>query len=168
MYVSIADINSYSPRNINPSQSPDEKFELYSVPVFSKGEPEYITGKEIGSTKQTVSEDDILLCKINPHLNRVWIVGNKMNNTKIASSEWIIVRSKSLYAPYAKYYFSCPSFRQLLCSQVSGVGGSLTRAQPAIVKQYLVPIPPIGEQKRIVAKIEELIDYINLIQISLD
>ena len=168
VYVSIADINSYSPRNINPSQSPDEKFELYSVPVFSKGEPEYITGKEIGSTKQTVSEDDILLCKINPHLNRVWIVGNKMNNTKIASSEWIIVRSKSLYAPYAKYYFSCPSFRQLLCSQVSGVGGSLTRAQPAIVKQYLVPIPPIGEQKRIVAKIEELIDYINLIQISLD
>ena len=168
VYVSIADINSYSPRNINPSQSPDEKFELYSVPVFSKGEPEYITGKEIGSTKQTVSEDDILLCKINPHLNRVWIVGNKMNNTKIASSEWIIVRSKSLYAPYAKYYFFCPSFRQLLCSQVSGVGGSLTRAQPAIVKQYLVPIPPIGEQKRIVAKIEELIDYINLIQISLD
>ena len=168
MYVGISDINSYSPRNINPSQSPDEKFELYSVPVFSTGEPEYITGKEIGSTKQTVSEDDILLCKINPHLNRVWVVGNNKNNTKIASSEWIIIRSNNLYAPYVKYYFSSSSFRKLLCSQVSGVGGSLTRAQPAIVKQYLVPIPPIEEQKRIVFKIEELFDYLNLIQISLD
>ena len=168
MYVSIVDINSYRPQNINPSQSPNEKFELYSVPAFSTGEPEYITGREIGSTKQTVSEDDILLCKINPHLNRTWIVGDKMNNTKIASSEWIIIRSNYLYAPYVKYYFSSPSFRKLLCSQVSGVGGSLTRAQPAIVKQYLVPIPPMEEQKRIVSKIDELIDSLDLIQISLD
>ena len=168
MYVSIADINSYRPRNINPSQSPNEKFELYSVPVYSTGDPEYIFGKEIGSTKQVVSENDILLCKINPHLNRVWIVGNEMNNTKIASSEWIIIRTKDLYVPYVKYYFSSPSFRKRLCSQVSGVGGSLTRAQPSIVKQYLVPIPPIEEQKRIVSKIAELFDYLNLIQISLN
>ena len=168
MFTSIDHINYYRPRNINPSQSPDEKFELYSVPVFSTGEPEYITGKDIGSTKQTVLKDDILLCKINPHLNRVWIVDNKLNNTKIASSEWIIIRTHYLYAPYIKYYFSSPSFRKLLCSHVSGVGGSLTRAQPAIVKQYLVPIPPIEEQKRIVFKIKELFDYLNLIQISLD
>ena len=168
MYVSIADINNYSPRNINPSQSPNEKFELYSVPIFSTGKPECITGNEIGSTKQKVLEGDILLCKINPHLNRVWTVENRLDNTKIASSEWIIIRTNDLYAPYIKYYFSCPSFRKMLCSQVSGVGGSLTRAQPAIVKQYLVPIPPIEEQKRIVFKIEELIDYLDRIQISLD
>lgn len=58
VYVSIADINSYSSRNINPSQSPNKKFELYSVPVFSTGKPECITGKEIGSTKQMVSENE--------------------------------------------------------------------------------------------------------------
>ncbi len=168
VYVSIADINSYSPQNINPSQSPNEKFELYSVPVFSTVEPECIYGKEIGSTKQTVAKDDILLCKINPHLNRVWTVGDMSKYTQVASSEWIVIRSKELYAPYLKYYFSSPRFRKLLCSQVSGVGGSLTRAQPAVVKQYLVPIPPIEEQKRIVSRLQALNDCLDSMKLALD
>ncbi len=168
VYVSIDDINSYISRNITPYQTPDRMFDLYSVPVFPTGEPERIPGKEIGSTKQEVATDDILLCKINPHLNRVWPVGGKSQYTQIASSEWIVIRSKELYTPYLKYYFSSPRFRKLLCSQVSGVGGSLTRAQPSIVKQYLVPIPPIEEQKRIVSMLEELIVYLDKIQTSLE
>ena len=42
-----------------------------------------------------------------------------------------------------------------MMSNVSGVVGSLMRAQPTFVKQYMLPIPPIGEQKRIIEKVAQ-------------
>lgn len=106
-------------------------------------------GNNIGSTKQLIRKDDVLLCKINPHLNRVWEISPNTELSKIASSEWIVVRSVLFNSLFLKYYFESPKFRELLCSQVSGVGGSLTRAQPALVKKYAVPVPPYTEQLRI-------------------
>ena len=52
---------------------------------------------------------------------------------------------------YLKWYFSSPTFRNLLVSQVAGIGGSLTRAQPKQVAKYPVPIVDICEQRRIAA-----------------
>ena len=43
-----------------------------------------------------------------------------------------------------------------MLSNVSGVGGSLMRAQPKYVKTYPIPLPPYIEQSRIVARIESL------------
>lgn len=165
--VSIEDINSYKSETVSPSNTPDRTFEVYSVPSFSIGDPEYLTGQEIGSTKQSVKKDDILLCKINSHLNRVWEVKQSSSLPQIASSEWIVIRATGLHTPYLKLYFESPEFRKLLCSQVSGVGGSLTRAQPAIVKKYFVPLPPIEEQKRISRGIKEYWNILDTIEAML-
>ena len=54
------------------------------------------------------------------------------------------------------YCFRSPFFRDYMLSNVSGVGGSLMRAQPKYVKDYPVPIPPLAEQQRIVDRIESL------------
>lgn len=167
MWISIEDLNEYNPKSINPAESPSEIFDLYSVPIYPTGRPKQIKGEDIGSTKQVVKTGDILLCKINPHLNRVWLIENYTENIQIASSEWIVVRSTGLYAPYLREYFTSPSFRKLLCSQVSGVGGSLTRAQPAVVKKYLIPIPPYNEQVRIANKIVEISSKIERIESNL-
>ena len=148
--ISIETINEYKPETINPVNNPDQTFELYSVPVFSTKCPEILLGDSIGSAKQVVNKGDVLLCKINPHINRVWEITNKSDLVQLASSEWIVVRSSTLSPSFLKYYFESPEFRKLLRSQVSGVGGSLTRAQPAIVKKYPIPIPPYKEQIRIV------------------
>lgn len=110
-------------------------------------------GNVIGSTKQLIRKDDVLLCKINPHLNRVWEITANSELSQIASSEWIVVRSAISNPSFLRYYFESSKFRELLCSQVSGVGGSLTRAQPAVVKKYAVPVPPYTEQLRIVKAI---------------
>ena len=70
--TNIETINEYQSITVNPTYNPTQAFELYSVPVFNTGCPEFLLGNEIGSTKQVVKKDDVLLCKINPHLNRVW------------------------------------------------------------------------------------------------
>ena len=167
VWISIEDLNEYKPKSINPAESPSEIFDLYSVPIFPTGHPEKVIGKEIGSTKQSVQYGDVLLCKINPHLNRVWTIEVVSDNMQIASSEWIVIRSSSTYSTYLRWLFSSPFFRKLLCSQVSGVGGSLTRAQPAVVKKYLIPIPPYNEQIRIVSKIVELLSALTDIDSNL-
>ena len=144
-------INQHKNKAENPMSSPDSTFELYSVPIYETGRPEYLTGKEIGSTKQQVSKGDVLLCKINPHLNRVWVVSHFHTELKcIASSEWLIFQSDALLPEYARTFFMSPDFRSLMLSNVSGVGGSLMRARGSAIESYPIWIPPIKEQKRIV------------------
>ena len=63
---SIADINQYCGSTINPLDTPDTIYELYSVPSYENQVPEIIKGKEIGSSKITVEDGDVLICKINP------------------------------------------------------------------------------------------------------
>lgn len=155
-WVSIGTINQYSSGSIDPSKQPDDVFELYSVPSSAEDYPEIISGKEIGSTKQEVEKGDVLLCKINPRINRVWKVSQHTDNTLLASSEWIIIRNSSINSDYLMYCFRSPYFRDYMLSNVSGVGGSLMRAQPKYVKDYPVPIPPLAEQQRIVDRIESL------------
>lgn len=155
-WTNIESINHYSSLSIEPMKQPDVIFELYSVPSSADDYPEIITGSEIGSAKQSVIKNDVLLCKINPRINRVWKVSQYTNNELLASSEWIIVRNETINADYLMYCFSTQYFREFMLSNVSGVGGSLMRAQPKFVKNYPIPIAPLVEQQRIVTRIENL------------
>src|ERR1044071_9242078 len=74
---------------INPARRPDDVFELFSVPSHVRGVPETVNGRDIGSNKQTVERNTVLLCKINPRINRVWVVESLSRHEAIASTEWI-------------------------------------------------------------------------------
>lgn len=156
LWTDIKSINHYSGLSIDPIKQPNTTYELYSVPSSADDYPEIITGSEIGSTKQSVIKNDILLCKINPRINRVWKVSQYTNHELLASSEWIIIRNSIINPDYLMYCFRTPYFREFMLSNVSGVGGSLMRAQPKFVKNYPVPLPPLAEQQRIVDRIESL------------
>jgi type I restriction enzyme, S subunit len=142
--------------NIIPADYEDELFELWSVPAFPSNEPEFLKGSEIGSNKQKVRQDDVLLCKINPRINRVWKVGKTTEFSQIASTEWIVFRSYGINPDFLVYKFQEPSFREELCENVSGVGGSLIRARPQEIKKLEILIAPLNEQRRIVEKVEAL------------
>ena len=143
---SVSEINKYVGSSVNPMTTPDQIYELYSVPSFESGSPEIVSGADIGSTKVVVEDGDILICKINPRINRVWVVHHNTEYPLLASSEWIVVRNATMNSDYLKWYFSSPIFHTLLTSQVTGIGGSLTRAQPKQVAKYPVPIPSRDEQ----------------------
>lgn len=143
-------------KNIEPSNFTEERFELYSVPIFETGQPEIQLGEDIKSSKQLVESGDVLVCKINPRINRVWVVGDYSKFRKIASSEWIVFGNELINSLFLKYQFQSKQFRTLLQSEVSGVGGSLTRARPKLVNAYPLFLPPLPEQERIVAKLDKL------------
>jgi len=115
-----------------------------------------VRGGEIGSNKQIVDEGTVLLCKINPRINRSWVVSSHTANQKIASTEWITFLPNEAFEPkYLAYYLKQDAVRDFLAANASGVGGSLMRVKPATLKDYPFPLAPLDQQKRIVAEIEK-------------
>ena len=127
-------------KGIAPNKTPSETFELYSVPSLATGVPEIINGKAIGSNKQIVDERTVLLCKINPRINRTWVVSSHSAHQKVASTEWITFPPSEIFYPkYLAYYLKQDAVRDFLAANASGVGGSLMRVKPATIKDYSSP-----------------------------
>lgn len=161
-YTKIKEINNYVSKSVNPAKMSDTVFEMYSVPAFETGHPEYLYGKEIASSKIEVKKDDILLCKINPRINRVWIVLDESDNQSIASSEWIVIRTDDYNPEFLAWYFRTSQFQQRMMSEVTGIGGSLTRAQPKRVAEYPVPVFDRKRQDRIAIVLNKIANIIDL------
>ena len=161
-YTKLKCINQYKSESINPAKTPDMIFEMYSVPIYETGHPEYLRGDEIASNKIVVKKNDILLCKINPRINRVWVVIDESDKQNIASSEWIVIRNSDYNPEFLAWYFRTPKFQKLMTSEITGIGGSLTRAQPKCVAEYPVPVLDRKSQDEIVGilnKCKFIIDY---------
>ncbi|MGH3938935.1 MAG: restriction endonuclease subunit S [Pseudonocardiaceae bacterium] len=148
--VALGDIMAERTRTIDPSKFPEEYFELYSIPAFDKGEPDVVAGSQIGSIKQTIEPEDVLLSKIVPHIRRSWVV-KPAERRLIASGEWIVFRSERFHPHYLRHVLMSNFFRVHFMRTVAGVGGSLLRARPAYVADIKVPFPSLVEQQRIAA-----------------
>ena len=70
----IAHIVNLKKDSIDPSFTPEETFDHYSIPAFDAGmNPAKDLGSSIKSQKFLVDEGDLLVSKLNPSTPRVWI-----------------------------------------------------------------------------------------------
>lgn len=153
--TTLGAIHRNSAKAIRPSKTPKATFELYSVPAHEIGSPEIVRGEEIGSNKQTVIPNTVLLCKINPRINRVWVIREKNQFEQIASTEWIpFFPAEDIVPKFLAWFLRQATVRDFLASNASGVGGSLMRVKASTLRDYPFPIPAVAEQKRIVEEIE--------------
>ncbi|MGE6528042.1 restriction endonuclease subunit S [Pseudomonas sp. NPDC077382] len=141
--------------SVDPSRYPTEIFELHSIPAFDAGRPAVLQGSEIGSSKQIVQPDDVMISKIVPHIRRASVVGAASSYRQIASSEWIVFRSDKVFPNYLRHALISDEFNRNFMATVSGVGGSLLRARPAEVAKIKIPLPPLPEQRRIAAILDK-------------
>ena len=132
-------------------------FELYSVPSHEHGTPEITPGRAIGSNKRTVEPGTVLLCKINPRINRVWVTGAHSDFPKIASTEWIPFFPLSQIEPrYLAWFLRQDIVRDYAAGNASGVGGSLMRVRAETFRDFRFRLAPASEQARIADTLEEL------------
>jgi type I restriction enzyme, S subunit len=133
--TTLGEIRLDASLGISQQQMYGETFELYSVPAFEERKPEILPGEKIGSNKITVAQGDVLLCKINPRINRAWVVAEPKGQPQIGSTEWIVFSKQEGIVPeFLAYFFAQDAFRNYLAGNVSGVGGSLMRVRPAVVE----------------------------------
>ena len=128
----------------NPLSSPDELFHHFSIPAFDEGQspkPEY--GESIRSLKSRVLVGVILLSKLNPEIERVWMVDVRPGERAVCSTEFLVLRALS---PFTRSYVYClarsPLFRQQIEGLVTGTSKSHQRAQVDSILNLAVVVPP--------------------------
>ncbi len=144
-----------SVKSVDPRNTPDEIFELWSIPAYDAAKPELLTGRDIGSSKKVIFPGDILLSRIIPHIRRAWVVKeNPAQKRQIASTEWIVFSSNEVVPEYLQRVLISDPFHARFMQTITGVGGSLSRANPAAVAGISIPLPPLEVQRDIVEEIE--------------
>jgi type I restriction enzyme S subunit len=128
----------------NPLDFPDAEFRHFSIPAFDDGQvPKVEPGQSIKSLKMRVPPGVVLLSKLNPEIERVWLVDVEPDDRAVCSTEFLVLRPLS---PFTRSYVYCltrsPLFRGQIESLVTGTSKSHQRAQADSILNLPVVAPP--------------------------
>ena len=129
--------------NENPQSSPSATFNHFSIPAFDQGKvPIRECGADIKSVKTCVRPGVILISKLNPEIERVWLVDVESGERAVCSTEFLVLQA---HPPLQRSYIYClarsPVFREQIESLVTGTSKSHQRAQPGAILSLQVVIP---------------------------
>jgi type I restriction enzyme, S subunit len=114
---------------------------------------------------------DIIFAKITPCMEngKIAIVNELKNGIGFGSTEFHVIRlvDDKMSRPFYFYYLIQDNFRDTAQRNMKGTAGQL-RVSSDYIKNSIVPIPPINEQKRIVSKIEELFSELDNVKDTLE
>ncbi|MDA8203990.1 MAG: restriction endonuclease subunit S [Chloroflexi bacterium] len=128
---------------VDPQLEPDTVFHHYSLPAYDAGR-EAISepGAGIRSSKLAVPWGSVLLSKLNPEIERVWVPDIRPDDRAICSTEFLVLRPRADVGRAFVYEFlrSAP-FRSTLTSLVTGTTGSHQRAHAEAILQVPLRLP---------------------------
>jgi type I restriction enzyme, S subunit len=138
----------------NPFETPEHVFSHCSIPAFDNGQlPLEEAGIAIKSMKFCVVTGTVLFSKLNPTIERVWLVDPQPNESAICSMEFLVLRPKT---PFGRCILYCllrsPNFRESVNFLVTGTSNSHQRARADGILEIPIALPPAG----IAARFEEL------------
>lgn len=121
-----------------------------------KGENEkYTTFAHLETiARSEVNNGDIVIAKMMP-AGRAIIVPDLKCKFVLSSDCVKFAPNSRLEKEYLYYAINSDPFKKQVLSETNGIGRERTSLSK--LKEYLIPLPPLDEQKRIVAKIEELL-----------
>ncbi|MBD2596532.1 restriction endonuclease subunit S [Nostoc spongiaeforme FACHB-130] len=154
-----------------PSDKKVEPTEIQSIPYIGLEHIEKNTGnllgygnsKDVKSTKSKFYSGDLLYGKLRPYLNKVHVV----NFEGVCSTDILVFSNYPyIYNEFLKYRFLNKDFVSYASQNVNGV--QHPRVNFPTLADFSLALPPLNEQKRIVAKIEELNDRTQKTKEALD
>ena len=115
------------------------------------------------------ADGDIAVAKISPCLEnrKSMVLNNLPNGIGAGTTELHVFRPLCVTQSYGLWFFKSDYFVNQCVSTFNGVVGQ-QRVGKNIVEDILFPLPPLAEQHRIAAKIEELFSSLNNIQKALE
>ena len=126
---------------VDPSLTPMEMFEHYSLPSFDAGQaPAFEIGASIKSNKTPIPDNTILLSKLNPEISRVWVPEGVRTLRQITSTEFLVFQPKQNSSVVFLFaLFKDPAFRAMLQGMATGTSKSHQRiSPPALLEQKVL------------------------------
>lgn len=130
----------------NPGNSPNMSFSHYSIPAYDSGRaPVMQYGHSIRSHKYRLQPGSVLVSRLNPEIERVWLTDAVHDEDAICSTEFLVLVPKD---PFTTSYLYClarsRTFRRRLISLITGTSKSHQRAPVKSIMSMAVLVPPVG------------------------
>jgi type I restriction enzyme, S subunit len=159
--------------NIKWKDNRNVEFKYVDLTAVSRDSLQITEAKLINSTNapsramKIIKTNDVIFATTRPTLKRIAIILNNYNN-QICSTGFVVLRNKkSVIEPeFIFYYLQSDLFIDRMESLQRGT------SYPAVtdrdVKETILPIPPINEQKRIVAKLDKCFEAIHIARANVE
>ncbi len=127
-----------------PLSSPGELFHHFSIPAFDEEQsPKLEYGESIKSLKSRVPAGVILISKLNPEIERVWMVDVHAGERAVCSTEFLVLHARPPFTRSYVYSLArSPLFRQQIEGLVTGTSKSHQRARADSILDLAVVTPP--------------------------
>ena len=158
--LSVQPSNGFSPKAVN-YQTPYKSLTLTATTsgYFKSGAFKYVDITADTAEKYYLEDDDILVQRSNSrelvgtsciyrHGNKKFIYPDLMMRFHLMDG---------INVDYIDFVLKSPVCRSYYQRTASGTSESMPKINQAIVRNTLIPLPPLAEQKRIVAKLEEIL-----------
>lgn len=109
--------------------------------------------------KFKIIPQDILIAMTGGTVGKSLFV-QKMEENMLLNQRVAIIRNNGQYAPYIDIVVKSPHIKSFINDKKNSTNDNISMGD---INAFLVPLPPLAEQQRIVAKIEELFEQINKI-----
>ena len=166
--VKLSDIVELTRKGITPSKFPEEIFAHYSIPAFdSEGLPMLDAGDTIKSSKYVVPPDCVLISKLNPQIPRVWLPFINTVHRPIASTEFLIIKPKSLVdCVHLFHLFQSPEFSREFSVQRLGTSRSHQRVSPEGFLGMSVLLPNESLLNEFHEKVNSIVNLCNTLRLK--
>lgn len=144
---------------VNPLQTPNAVFDYIDVSsvsneTFEIKETQRLAGKDAPSrARKLVRTNDVIFATIRPTLQRIAVVPEHLDK-QVCSTGYIVLRPKRDINHRFVFY---SLFTENFTSQMEALqkGASYPAVTDGDVRAQLIPVPPLGEQQRIVRVLDE-------------
>jgi type I restriction enzyme S subunit len=163
----LGDIAKINTKSVKPFNFQEDIFIHYSIPSFDDTHaPKLENGSEIKSNKTLVSENSLLVSKLNPlGWTRIWTVFYKKGVKQITSTEFInYIPKNEIYWSYLNFLFREKVYYLNFCSKTTGSTGSRQRVLPKSTLNTSIAIPTVevlNNYSRIMNPVLEQIEVIH-------
>lgn len=130
-------------------------------------DPKYISEEDYERLSRKIKprKGDIIYSRIGAKLGKARLV--EVNTTFLISYSCCLIRPKYQFinVKYLRYFLDSKLALEQAISSTQSIG--VPDLGLGAIKQYKIPYPPLGEQKRIVAKVDELMQLCDQLEASL-
>ena len=165
----VSKVETWTPR----IKAPTSKIKYIDIGAIDPNNKRIENHKEIlgadapSRARQLVASKDVIVSTVRPNLNAVGLVSDEYDNATASTGFCVLRPICDLVNP--NYLFNWIKSKDFIREMIrQSTGQSYPAVSDKIIKSSFIPLPPLTEQKRIAAILDQASDLVNLTQKAFD